>query len=391
MSPQRILIVDDEEDYLDTLMQGLVPYKETFLVHTAKDGKQALDVLDSLPVDMVVTDLKMPGLDGFQLMAHLRVNHPAIPVTVVSAFASDEVKKRLRLNGIKSVLDKPIALDALVAAILQGLAAQNPSGDVSGISMAGFLQLIEMEKKSCSVMAANQDGELGRFFFRKGDLLNARFGDLQGEEAAYRMLAWDSPSLSFSELGEDEGEILIKAPLMSLLLEASRRRDEALEYTATDMADKPLTGEPSGPERVNGPGPGGAPGKTPNSDHERRPSMAGLKPILKEMADEMDGVIALAVVGMDGILVAAHNPTGAEVEVLSAKFAMLLKLASRTTEQIKGMGEFEENLVQSQNTWVLARYLSQNYYLTVAVSRDSTLGNIRLVATKYADKLARAL
>ena len=386
MSQHRVLIVDDEEEYLSSLKEGFVPFRDTFLVHTATSGSQALEILDSFPVDMVATDLKMPGMDGFQLLAHLRMHHPALPIIVISAFASDKVKQRLAALGVTTVLDKPLDLDTLTSVILKGLTTPSPSGGLEGISMPGFLQLIEMEKKSCSLIAGNGSGEQGNFLFLQGKLVDARFQDLRGEDAAFHMLAWDSPTLSFEEMAEESARETITAPLMSILLEASRRADEALEHAAKDMVKQYLSN--------NAPAQGGQgeSGNEPfNNEHEGRPTMAGLKPILKEMADEMDGVIALAVVGMDGILVAAHNPTGADVEVMSAKFAMLLKLASRTSEQIKGMGEFEENLVQAQNVWVLARYLSQNYYLSIAVSRDGTLGNIRLVAQKYVDKLARAL
>ena len=119
--------------------------------------------------------------------------------------------------------------------------------------------------------------------------------------------------------------------------------------------------------------------------------MAGLKEILTEMADEMDGVIALGVVGMDGITVATHNPTGADMDAISAKFAMLMKLGEKATGDVKGIGDFEENLVQAKNAWVLTRFLNKDYYMALAVSREGTLGNVRLVAQKYTDQIQRAI
>ena len=119
--------------------------------------------------------------------------------------------------------------------------------------------------------------------------------------------------------------------------------------------------------------------------------MAGLKDILKEMADEMDGVIALGVIGMDGITVAEHNPTGADMDALSAKFAMIMKLVEKSAKDLKGMGDFEENLVQAKNAWILTRFLNSQYYLAAAVSREGTLGKVRLVAQKYTDQLQRAV
>lgn len=119
--------------------------------------------------------------------------------------------------------------------------------------------------------------------------------------------------------------------------------------------------------------------------------MPGLKETLRNMADEMDGVLAVGIAGMDGITVASHNPSGADMDAIAAKFAMLMKLGQRTTSDIKGMGEFEENLIQSQNAWILTRFLNKNYYLAVAVSREGTLGNVRLVAQKYAERFRKSL
>ena len=119
--------------------------------------------------------------------------------------------------------------------------------------------------------------------------------------------------------------------------------------------------------------------------------MPGLKETLREMADEMDGVIAVSIAGMDGITVAAHNPSGADMDAIAAKFAMLMKLGQRASADIKGMGDFEENLIQNQNAWVLTRFLNKNYYLAIAVSREGTLGNARLVAKKYAERFRNAL
>lgn len=119
--------------------------------------------------------------------------------------------------------------------------------------------------------------------------------------------------------------------------------------------------------------------------------MAGLKQMVKDIADEMDGVIAIGIVGMDGITVAAHNPTGADMDVVSAKFAMVMKLVERSVEELNSLGNYEENLVQTANAWILTRFLDKSYYLACIVSRDGTLGNVRLVAKKYLEQLQRAL
>jgi predicted regulator of Ras-like GTPase activity (Roadblock/LC7/MglB family) len=119
--------------------------------------------------------------------------------------------------------------------------------------------------------------------------------------------------------------------------------------------------------------------------------MAGIKDIVRAMASEIEGVVFTGVAGMDGIAVAAHNPGGADADGFAAKFAMVMKLIDKTVKDFKGAGALEENLVQSQGAWFLTRYLTNGYYLGIAVTRDATLGNVRLVANKYVDQLKKAI
>ena len=94
---------------------------------------------------------------------------------------------------------------------------------------------------------------------------------------------------------------------------------------------------------------------------------------------------------MDGITVAVHNPTGVDMDVISAKFAMVMKLVERSVGDLSNLGNFEENLVQTGNSWLLTRFLDKQYYLACIVSREGTLGNVRLVAKKYLEQVQRAL
>ena len=71
--------------------------------------------------------------------------------------------------------------------------------------------------------------------------------------------------------------------------------------------------------------------------------MEVLNDILDEMAGQVDGLIATAVVGMDGISIAQHNPAGADLDALSAKFAMVMKLVEKSAAELK-MGIFEESI-----------------------------------------------
>jgi CheY-like chemotaxis protein len=122
---KHVLIVEDEKTVQLTLLDGLRKYEKEFRVLTAENGIIARQVLEKLPVDLIVTDLKMPGMDGFELLALIRKNHPYIPVIVMTAFGNPDLEKWLESVGIFAYLEKPIDFTELTNQILSALALKN--------------------------------------------------------------------------------------------------------------------------------------------------------------------------------------------------------------------------------------------------------------------------
>ena len=88
MSLGRILVVDDEESMCQYL--SILLGKEDYEVHTANSGAEALKALQSVPFDVVMTDIQMPGMDGIQLLKGVRAVDPEMPVIVMTAYASEQ-------------------------------------------------------------------------------------------------------------------------------------------------------------------------------------------------------------------------------------------------------------------------------------------------------------
>ena len=400
---KNVLVVDDETSLIESMKVGFETFKDSFSVLTARNGRESIAVLESTPIDLVVTDLRMPEIDGIELLAYMNSNFPSIPAIVMSAFGTPEIEEKLKaMGGVIKFMDKPVEFDDLAQSIVEGLKYETPGGSLSGISVGSFLQLVEMERKTCLLDVHSDDGEKGLFYFNQGALCDAIFGNLKGEEAFYEIIRLDNVQISFKNLPKKKLMVKkrIKTPLMSLLMEGARLKDEAAAEKEVVSVVEDLKAVDEGGDEKNNENAVFSLEKDTEELAEKEEKtisseggnqMAGLKEILKEMAGEMDGVIALGVIGMDGITVATHNPTGADMDAISAKFAMLMKLGEKATNDIKTMGDFEENLVQAKNAWILTRFLSKDYYVALAVSREGTLGNVRLVAQKYTDQLNRAI
>ncbi|SHK86652.1 protein of unknown function [Desulfatibacillum alkenivorans DSM 16219] len=223
---KNILLVDDENSLIMSMADGLESQGDQFRVYTANNGKEAVDTLETKPVDLVVTDLRMPEMDGFELLAYINDNRPSTPTIVMSAFATPRIEDKLKELGALQVLSKPLDFERLSEAIKQGLDHVFQGGSLAGISVGSFLQLMEAEQKTSLLEVLSEDKQKGFFYLDEGQLHDAVCGDLQGEEAAIEMLTWKGAQIRFRSLPEKKLKKNIHQGLMSLLMEASHLEDE---------------------------------------------------------------------------------------------------------------------------------------------------------------------
>lgn len=97
------------------------------------------------------------------------------------------------------------------------------SGLIGGVSLSSFLQMLEQERKSCTLVVSS-GGRQGSFYFDDGILVDAQFGNEVGQDAAYKILLWDNPALSVTH-SEDRMR-RIHLPLAHILLDSAKQKDE---------------------------------------------------------------------------------------------------------------------------------------------------------------------
>jgi len=229
---KHVLIVDDEKPFLMSVRDGLAHHGEQFQLHLAFNGQEAVKVLQQQPVDLIVTDLKMPVMDGFQLLAYLSGNFPAIPVIVMTAFGTPEIEARIKHFRAFHYLEKPLDLEALAGAIDQAISTGSRSF-IRGITLATFLQLVQMEKKTCT-LKIKSGGEVGQLFILRGEMMDAETASAKGEKAAYQIVCWPDPEIEMDGVCRRR-EKAIQASIEHILLEAFRIEDE--RRNAGEMPD----------------------------------------------------------------------------------------------------------------------------------------------------------
>jgi DNA-binding response OmpR family regulator len=113
----RVLVVDDEEDFLRSIVMRIE--LRGFAVHGVTSGDDAIAYLKENPesVDVVLLDIKMPGMDGIETLRQIKSCCPSIEVIVITGHASQEFNRLGRELGAFDYLIKPIRLEAIIERI----------------------------------------------------------------------------------------------------------------------------------------------------------------------------------------------------------------------------------------------------------------------------------
>ena len=116
---ENILIVDDEKNY--TMIIGEILQEEGYASISASSGMEALDILNNEIIDLVLTDVKMPGMSGIQLLENIKEINPDIPVIIMTAYGSVEKAVDAMHRGAYTFILKPFENQARIAHIAKAL------------------------------------------------------------------------------------------------------------------------------------------------------------------------------------------------------------------------------------------------------------------------------
>jgi twitching motility two-component system response regulator PilG len=233
---KTILVIDDDKMILRLATEALKDYSGGFNVMTASNGKQAVDILSASNVDLVITDLKMPVMDGYELLSYMSKHHRNIPVIVMTGFGSPEIAKQLKQKGVLHYIEKPFEINVLREKISDVLAVKS-KGYIHGFTLANFLQAVEVEQKSIT-LRIHSKRRVGFLHLEDGELIDAEADELKGEEAAIEILCWDDAEIEIQ--GIQKRKRTIESSLMNILLEASRMKDERADSPESVSKDEIL-------------------------------------------------------------------------------------------------------------------------------------------------------
>jgi CheY-like chemotaxis protein len=239
LAKKQLLLVEPDPQSLRVLEVSLK--KAGFSVTTAGDGSDALTKVELSTPDLILSDTRLPRLDGYELVRRLkeRPDYAAIPVVFLTGQRSIEDKIRGLELGVEDYLTKPIFVRELIARVNLLLARRTHdsmatnvpvsrrtrfSGSLEDMGMVDLLQTFEVSRKSGIARVFDGRRE-AKIYFRDGKVVDAELGRLRGEEAVYRSLILSSGEFEV-EFCPVQNEDIIPTSTQGLLMEGMRRVDE---------------------------------------------------------------------------------------------------------------------------------------------------------------------
>lgn len=195
-----------------------------FMALNARNGGEALDLLRRHRVDAVVTDLQMPEMDGFQLIAELSVRYPGLPIFVLSGIPDLAQVEASLAEGCLHIHAKPPDYAVLAKQIYA--VRDQPQSQARGISIPGLLQLLQWEGRTAT-LTVHSPPSVGRLYLKDGKLVQAEAGETRGLEAAYAICRWPAPSVEFVDTCRIEPAFSLSGEELQMELALRQDQDHA--------------------------------------------------------------------------------------------------------------------------------------------------------------------
>ena len=213
---KKVLIVEDDRIHLNRIVKILGRHQDRFQTLPAADGQQAIDILEKERVDLLVTDIQMPKVDGLALLAHVSRHHPSLPCFVMTAYGSPELRAKMPEDLLR-FYQKPFDIENLATDILNALNRDMAKSGRPSVSVVSFLVMIQSEKTTCIFEVQAPERKPGVFYFDKGVLLDAAFEDLSGEAAVMALIPLRTAAFRVRFFPEEPVARRIKADLGELI------------------------------------------------------------------------------------------------------------------------------------------------------------------------------
>jgi CheY-like chemotaxis protein/predicted regulator of Ras-like GTPase activity (Roadblock/LC7/MglB family) len=359
----HILVVDDEESMVFSIEDYLSSYADCL---GATSYEEAISILErEKDISLVISDIRMPEKDGFDLLMWLRDNRPHVQVIMITAYGSPSVRSLAKQRGAVMYLEKPLDLELLLQLVKQIIERKGFSLALKDIELTDVLQFLIFANKQVEVEVFNPLGKRGEIGLKGDEILWIRSGSKKGEEAFYDIMSWGSGTFEVLPLDKEKrpSEMeKLSVPLSFLLFEEARRRDEA----AVSIQEE----------------------REATISVQEEAATIDITKELAEWQTEVAGFVESALINMDGTYIAGAS--NFPHQDLSMPVAYCAKAVKAIVDNLNATrrGNWQEVLISTDTHYMICQKFTDEIFLSLTVTKDEgNLGMGRVQMQQFSKKV----
>jgi CheY-like chemotaxis protein len=222
---KKVLLVDDDEIFLRGLKEILDSESRLFEADICFSVPEAIKRIIDHPYALVLTDLRMPGKSGIDLLVFLREMDFRGKVMVMSAYATAENREQICSLGAVDVIAKPVRFEWVRQMLVDWfLREREDLVTFEAIDLVTVMQIVNLDKKTAALQV-DVNGRKGTIYFVEGEIVHAEFDHLQGEPAILKLIAQGGGVISVKR-GREKIRSSINAPFMEQMMQIMKLIDE---------------------------------------------------------------------------------------------------------------------------------------------------------------------
>src|SRR6266550_7064261 len=190
----KILLLDDDPDLLDMYREILSHMPSRPEIFTATSGSRAMAMLEAEPFRLLICDLKMPKMDGLQVLSIVRRKYPQLRTVVLTSVVDEQFRSRVYALGVDLFWHKPSTEQEIKMFLecLESLLGRDTDAGFRGVQSKSLVDIIQLEclSQSSSVMSITNGPLNDRIWIQDGELIDAEAEELKAEPEFYKILSW---------------------------------------------------------------------------------------------------------------------------------------------------------------------------------------------------------
>src|SRR5947208_6123028 len=190
----KSLLLDDDPDLLDMYREIISQLPSRPEIFTATSGGRAMAMLEADDFRLLICDLKMPKMDGLQVLSIVRRKYPQLRTVVLTSVVDEQFRSRVYALGVDLFWHKPSTEQEVKMFLecLESLLGREAESGFRGIQSKSLVDIIQLEciSQSSSVLRITNGPASGKIWIQDGEVIDSEAEDLRGEPAFHKILSW---------------------------------------------------------------------------------------------------------------------------------------------------------------------------------------------------------